>query len=436
MFKPSSLISHPPLLITLISLFSVFVTSSQPLDSIARSYVHLVLSLGKHDPDLVDAYYGPSEWMADAERQALSAPEIGRQARELLNAVTSMQPPKDTIGRLRHEYLRKQLIALHARADFVQGTKLKFDDESRVMFDAVAPTYSEAHFAALLKELEAALPGKEPLLDRLEGFRTRFLIPRDKLDTVFAAAIAECRRRTREHIAIPSEESFAVEFVTGKPWSGYNWYQGNSRSIIQGNVDLPITIDRAVDLAAHEGYPGHHVYNALLEQHLVREKRWMEFSVYMLFSPQSLIAEGSANYGIDVVLPGKERIAFEQRVLFPLAGLDPNTAEQYYKIQSITAKLAFAHNEAARGFLNGTIDRAQAIRLLTTYALMSLPRAEQRTRFIERYRSYVINYNYGQELVKTYVESNGGTSDNPDRRWEVFKDLLSSPRLPSGLMKN
>ena len=162
----------------------------------------------------------------------------------------------------------------------------------------------------------------------------------------------------------------------------------------------------------------------------------MEFSVYMLFSPQSLIAEGSANYGIEVVLPDADRIAFEEKVLFPLAGLDPKTAEQYYSIQSITAKLAFAQNEAARGYLNGTIDRTKAMHWLTTYALMSPARAEQRIKFIDRYRSYVINYNYGQELVETYVESNGGTSDNPDRRWEVFKDLLSSPRLPSGLMKN
>ena len=99
--------------------------------------------------------------------------------------------------------------------------------------------------------------------------------------------------------------------MTDKPWSGYNWYQGGGRSVIQVNTDLPITIDRAIDLAAHEGYPGHHVYNALLEKHLVDGRGWVEFSVYPLFSPQSLIAEGSANYGIDVAFPGEERLAFE-----------------------------------------------------------------------------------------------------------------------------
>ena len=117
--------------------------------------------------------------------------------------------------------------------------------------------------------------------------------------------------------------------MTDKPWSGYNWYQGGYRSVIQVNVSLPIWIDRALDLACHEGYPGHHLYNALLERELVRGRGWPEFQVYPLFSPQSLIAEGTANYGIELAFPAAERLAFERDVLFPLAGLDPALAAPY-----------------------------------------------------------------------------------------------------------
>ena len=123
-------------------------------------------------------------------------------------------------------------------------------------------------------------------------------------------------------VDLPTEENFRVEYVTGKSWSGYNWYQGNFKSLIQVNTDLPIYIDRAIDLACHEGYPGHHVYNALLEKNLVKDRGWIEFTVYPLFSPQSLIAEGTANYGIEVAFPLQDRMRFEQDVLFPLAGLD------------------------------------------------------------------------------------------------------------------
>ena len=138
--------------------------------------------------------------------------------------------------------------------------------------------------------------------------------------------------------------------------------------MIQVNVELPISIDRAVDLACHEGYPGHHVYNALLEQTLVRERGWIEFTVYPLFSPQSLIAEGTANAGIDIAFPGDEQTRFERDVLYPLAGLDPDTAEKYAAVQVEIEKLSYAGNEAARRYLNGEIDRAAAVAWLETWA--------------------------------------------------------------------
>jgi hypothetical protein len=68
-----------------------------------------------------------------------------------------------------------------------------------------------------------------------------------------------------------------------------------------------------------------------------------------------------------------------------------------------------------------------------TDALSSIERARQRVRFFDTYRSYVINYNLGKDLVREWVERQGGTDANPDRRWKVFEELLSSPRLPSGL---
>ena len=285
----------------------------------------------------------------------------------------------------------------------------------------------------MLDELGRLLSGTGNVSGRLERYKQLFVIPKEKLDAVFKAAIAEGRRRTLQHIALPSTESFTVEYVNNKPWSGYNWYKGNSFSVIQVNTDLPIFIDRAVDLACHEGYPGHHVYNMLMEKNLFRERGWMEFSVYPLFSPQSLIAEGSANFGIEVALPGDERVHFERDVLFPIAGLDPSKAEEYYKIQSVKAKLDYAGNEAARNYLGGKWSKQDAVEWLVTYALFAPERAMQRIGFIERYRSYVINYNLGQDMVRTYIENRGGDAAHIELRWKLFEELLSQPHTPSDL---
>ena len=145
------------------------------------------------------------------------------------------------------------------------------------------------------------------------------------------------------------------------------------------NTDLPIYIDRAIDLACHEGYPGHHVYNVLLEKTPGADRGWIEFTVYPLFSPQSLIAEGTANYGIEVAFPQADRVALRADVLFPLAGLDAaKRAQEYYEVLDLVDRLSYAGNEAARKYLNGEIDRDGAVAWLEKYAMYTKPRAEQR----------------------------------------------------------
>jgi len=429
--------THPRHLVLAVMIVAMVVAgqtqSDTAMNDLAKRYVKLVLAMGQHDSDYVDAYYGPEAWRADAEARPLTLDQIGAEAGALITELdrTATAPDQEELVQLRHQYLRRQLEALQARVRMLGGRSLAFDDESSALYDAVAPRHPESHFEDTLTRLARALPGQGTLGDRYGAFRVDFVIPSDRLDQVFETAIAECRRRTLVHVDLPADESFTVEYVTDKSWSGYNWYQGNFRSLIQVNTDLPIYIDRAVDLACHEGYPGHHVYNVLLEQHLVRERGWPEFSVYALFSPQSLIAEGTANYGIEVAFPSEERLAFEREVLFPAAGLDASRATEYYQVQALVGHLDYAGNEAARRYLNGEIDRAAAVDWLTRYAIMAPERAEQRTRFFDQYRSYVINYNLGKDLVAAFVEAQ--SLGRPEHRWTAFADLLASPRLPSGL---
>ena len=402
------------------------------VNKIAEAYVKLVLAMRQHDPDYVDAYYGPPEWKEQSEhKKPLGA--IAVEATRLRDQLAKISQPTDEMEQLRRRYLPKQLSALEARVRILNGERLKFDEESQALYDAVAPTFPETHFQEILAKLEPKLPGEGSLLQRYENWRRAFVIPKEKLDKVFQLAIKACRERTLAHINLPPNENFTVEYVTNKPWGGYNWYKGNYRSVIQVNTDLPVYIDRAIDLAAHEGYPGHHVYNALLEKNLVRDRGWVEFSVYPLFSPQSLIAEGTANYGREVAFTKPERLAFEKKVLWPAAGIDPSRVEEFYEVQDLVKKLGYATNEAARWYLNGDINADAVAAWLQKYALMDEKRAKQATKFIEKYRSYVVNYNLGEDMVRSYIEKRGGTAEQPEQRWHEFEHLLASPRLPGDI---
>jgi hypothetical protein len=408
-----------------------------PFRHLAETYVRLVLAVGQHDADYVDAYYGPPQFRTEAAAAKLSLDDIASRAAALAAEVEKSALPGGKsdaeLWRLRKQYFERQVSSLGARVSMLQGKRLTFDAESAALYDAVAPQHTEAEFAAVLAKLDARLPGTEPLIARYDAYKKAFAIPRDRLDRVFQTAIRTCRDRTAQYVELPPGESFTVEYVTGKSWSGYNWYQGNYKSLIQVNTDLPIYIERALDLACHEGYPGHHVYNALLEKHMVRDRGWIEFTVYPLFSPQSLIAEGTANYGIEVAFSKAERMVYERDVLFPLANLSADKAKDYYEIMDLVDQLSYAGNEAARRYLDGQIDAAAAAAWLEKYAMMPRPRAEQRVKFFDQYRSYVINYNLGKDLVRAFVERRTTSDRSPRRRWTEFAALLSSPRLPSGL---
>jgi hypothetical protein len=419
-------------MLCLVAVLANGAAATPTMNSLAESYVKLALATGVHDGDYVDAYYGPPEWRTAAETAKLPLAEVRTQIGRLKADLARVDVADfDPLQAKRHAYLGKLVQALDTRLAQVAGEKFTFDEESRLIYDTVAPKHGAAHYDAVLTELDKALPGEGAVAARYQAFRDQFIIPPGRLDTVFRAAIAEARARTLKHIPLPADEKFTLEFVTGKPWSGYNWYQGAAHSLIQINTDLPIFIDRAVDLAAHEGYPGHHVYSTLIEEKLLRGRGWVEFAVNPLFGPNAVIAEGTANYGIEVAFPGAERLAFERDVLFPLAGLDPARVDEYYRIQALTKQLSFAGNEAAREYLDGHMTAAEATAWLEKYALMDPARAQQRMKFTEKYRSYVINYNHGLQLVRDWVEIQA--KGDAGQRWEIFTELISTPQLPSGL---
>ena len=400
------------------------------LDAVARDYVRLTLEIGEREEGYVDAYYGPAEWREAARADPRALDALAEAAAALHARIVALPAPADPLGASRRTFLLAQLTAARTRLRMIRGERLSFAEEAQGLYGVDPNILPLEHYAPILARIDTLVPGVGPLADRVEAFQNRFVVPADRLEPVMRAAIDECRRRTLRHIALPEEERFTLEFVTGRSWSGYNWYQGGYRSLIQINTDLPVRLSRAVDLGCHEGYPGHHAYNALLERELARGRGWVEYQVYPLYSPQSFIAEGSANYGIELAFPGDERLAFETRILYPLAGLPTDHAAAYIALQEALQALSGARFTIARDYLDGRITRQQAVALTQRYQLVSERRAEQSIAFTDQYRAYVINYGLGRDLVARHVEAAGA---DPEARWAAMRRILSEPVLPSDL---
>ena len=405
------------------------------LNNIAEEYVRLGLVIGKYDADFVDAYYGPDSLKPTNVKEAVFPKDkfIGDVDKLLDKLGTFRNSSKDPVLIKRARWISNQLVAYKRRIKIFSGEYNAFDQEAKELFGIQPPTFTEAYFQSLLNQLDNLLPGKGSVNDRFQAMANHFIIPTNKLDTVYKTAIAETRKRTMQHYSLPATESFQLEFVNNKPWSGYNWYQGGYKSLIQFNTDVTAFIEKAIDVASHEGYPGHHVYNTLLEKNLYKDKGWVEISLYPLFSPQSIIAEGSANFGIEVVFPGEDKIKFAGKVLMPLAGLDTNGLANYFKAINIRGKLQYVHTEVARRLLDGKMTDEEALRWVMKYGLFNEKDAVRSNAFKKKYRSYVINYTIGQDLVRNYIDTKAGSASNIEKRWSLFKWLLSNEVTPADL---
>jgi hypothetical protein len=299
-------------------------------------------------------------------------------------------------------------------------------EEARLLYDIELPSYSKESFAAARERLEQLVPGEGDLQTRVEVFRSRFIVPPHRLNDVARTALSETRDRTIGFVDLPVGEAVRLSFVHDEPWGAYNWYQGNLTSQIEVNTDLPLELASLFGTLSHEGYPGHHTYNVLLEDRLVRGQGWNEFSVYPLYSPQSLIAEGTADSGLAVVMGDNERWKFLEERLGPLAGIEKENFAVYRAVLEALRVLKPVRGEAARMLLEEGIDEEEIVAFLMEYGLESEGRARKTIEFIRAYRGYTYTYFVGEEIVLNYL------GDGPDRPQRYF-DLLQNPRTPSQL---
>jgi len=393
------------------------------LDDAAERYVRLALAVGRHDPSYVDAYYGPEAWKTDAEDgEPVPLPELLRQARELQADLDDGAPSE------RGDFLLKQLLAAEGVVRRLTGESMTLSEEIRLLFDVDAPVHRVEEFVAARRRLEELLPGEGALRERIESFRQRYVIPEDRLEEVVALALDLCRDRTLRHVALPEGESFRFSLVEDRPWGAYNWYQGKLHSLIEVNTDLPVELASIFRTMCHEGYPGHHTYNILLEDRLVEGKDWREFTIYPLYSPQSLLAEGTANAGRGVVLSDDEYWDLVASSLAPAAGLEDRDLGAYRAVLEALRPLRYVRGEAARMLFDQGVDDDEIVDFLMRFELVSEERARKTIEFIRAYRSYIFTYTVGEDLVNAYL------GEGPDRT-ERFFDILQRPMTPSRLLE-
>jgi hypothetical protein len=413
---------------------------SMSLDEAAHEYVKLALALGERDPDALDYAVVPEQERAAMHARYLSLDDIARGAQELQAGLRSLASRPGDQARI--AFLELQVQSISTRVQILRGKVFPFDSEAELLFD-VRPLPDEgsgrrkllrAHIAALLPRMKvpSSYSGEDPLAERYAAYDRKFLVPPDRVNAVMRAALTLCRDQTLTQIRLPAGESVELVYVRNKPWSAFSRYVGSGHSLIQLNLDLPITVDEAMELACHEAYPGHHTFNTLREL-ASKEKHFDEMQVQLTFSPQSFVSEAAAAYAPRLAFTRAERLQRERDVLFPLAGLPKQEAGRYMSISEMVRQLDSAEPSIAEEYLDGRLEFVRAEQKLSHELLMA--HAEALLLYLNEYRTYMLAYTDGPRRVERFLEQDGKpiqdsgsiTQESALRKayWARYQQLMS-----------
>jgi hypothetical protein len=394
-------------------------------------YLTLGLDLGRHVEGLVDAYYGPP---ALARRAAAGSSEhparLVDRARALIAALDGGAPldgdEQQSAGTddraRRRRWLRAQVIGLFTTARRVAGEPVAYEAEVEACYGVRPKPIPLEDIAAAHRRLDEVVPGSGRLDERLISWREAHAVSPHQLSAAMASLAEDLRARTDRLFGLPDGEDVEFELVTGKPWSGFNTYLGGLRSKVSVNTDLPVLSLSLGHLVAHEAYPGHHTEHCRKEVGLVRRRRWLEETIFLVGTPQCLIAEGLADLGLEVVL-GRRPEPVVASHLHPL-GIRYD-AEVAAAVADASEVLGAVRGNAAWRLHAEGIDPEVVTDDIARWGLLPRARAAKAVEFLlhPTWRAYITCYVEGLPLCRRFVDG------DPTR----FSRLLTEQLVPADL---
>jgi hypothetical protein len=375
------------------------------LDSVASRYIQLAQDLARHEPSLVDHWLTGSPPPASVPRQPVAT--LRGAADALVQDLDSMARRLSGAEQGRASWLAGQARALQFAARRLLGESVPFEEEARLALGITPSPADPAAVAQARAQLERELPGAGPLNERLTAFKVRFQVPEAARSRVMGAALDACREVTFDFFPMPEDEQVDVAFVAALPWDAHARYVGDHHTHIDVNGAAPLDLTRALRLACHEGYAGHHAQHIWLADELVARRGWREYGLIPGFGPALVIAEGAADAGTDLAMPPERRTHLYASVLAPAAGIDRPLEDfaRLVRVEQAQAMLEPLIGELAREYLDNRLTAATTAERLEKDVLVAS--GDAFVPFIERRRTRILAYTEGRRRVTELLDGAG-----------------------------
>jgi hypothetical protein len=403
--------------IAILVAFAVSACASRPpatLTEVAEAYVRLTLQFAQHQPSLVETWLGPDSWRPGAR---VPVADLDAALDELI-ARTNRARDIDRTEDSRREYLRGQLRALKVVARRLSGDEIAFDSELNAAFADRAPKLDAIDRSIERTALERELPGEGALVDRIAAFRRRFVVPSERVEAVFSAAVDACRRATMPRIELPSDERVAVSLDMATDWGATAHYQGRHRTQVRISGRGEHDVADLLHIACHETYPGHHVQNVLIEDALVRGRGWAEFDLIPAFGPHLVVTEGWAEIGVELAMPAEVTAQVYRQTLMPLAGLPTADAERLARVADLAGPFALQATSVIGRYLDNRLSFDETRRVLRDETLILSP--DRLIALAERRRTAAVVYG-----VSRHALASAHAGLNAAGRWRKLHDAFT-----------
>ncbi|EWM14033.1 hypothetical protein [Kutzneria sp. 744] len=390
---------------------------------VVREYLTLGLRMDRLLPGAVDAYTGPAQLRDEVAAEPLPDPgDLRSRAADLLAAVADAD-----LSPQRREFLTAQLLAMRTTCARLAGEPVGFVAEVEACFQTTIELGDQDVYAQAHRQLRRLLPGLGSLRRKVARYRTGEEIPKESIADCVRVLSADLRTRAAQRFGLPDGETVEYEIVDNRAWSGFNSYLGGYRSRVSLNVAQGHRVSTLAHLVAHEAYPGHHTEHCRKEAGAIRVDGQWEQSMFVLNTPQCVVAEGLAELGVYAAV-GPHWGPWASS-LFASCGVSVD-GELLEAVDLASTTLQAVRQDAMLMLHDRHVDEEDVVAYLSRWLLVPEFRAYRLLPFLTDplWRAYTTTYVEGARLVRRWLAARG-----PVDLSARYSRLLDEPLVPAAL---
>ena len=399
------------------------VAAPSSLDLLAHQYVALGAQAARIEPGSFELSGDLQSIAREAKTHLIRRQEVVRRLGMLAGRLDSLPPSTDALVAMRQRSLKAHALSLALQLQPAKMAALPVAERVRRIYGFEPIFRPLTTFDPAIEELDKAMPGEGSLADRIDAMKKRAQVPAERIEAVVRTAVAECRRRTAAHMALPKEE-LAISFPADPLVPGQSDYHGNGNGTMAVSTVVPADVDRLLQLSCHEAYPGHHTNYVTLDQRLWHDKGWPEVRTGLRLEPQFPVSDAISEYGVGMVFPLDDRMKFEREVLYPLAGLRMRDEPAWRAYISARSSVLGATSTVIRDYLDHKIDADTAKKLSMRYRLMNPRSAEQLLKMVDAFGIDIIASDQGWEAIDRAFKGKP-----MGEQWRLLQRMEAEPML-------